>query len=73
VGGSFFPLESLPASLATVGHWTPNGRAVVQLQSIVRGHADAASLARDAVAFAAAGGLLLAFAIARTRRRFVKA
>ena len=32
IGGSFFPLELMPAWMATVGAWTPNGLAVVQLR-----------------------------------------
>jgi ABC-type multidrug transport system permease subunit len=37
IGGSFFPFESMPAWMAAVGRWTPNGLAVVQLKDLLYG------------------------------------
>src|SRR6185503_3859640 len=71
VGGSFFPIDSLPPWLAAIGRWTPNGRAVVDLGAIVRGEAGA-RLALDALVFAAGAAALLALAVANIRRRFVR-
>lgn len=43
-GGSFFPMETMPGWLAQVGQWTPNGYALTQLQAILLGTSNAATL-----------------------------
>ncbi len=40
IGGSFFPLEVMPAWMARIGRWTPNGLGVAQLKEILFGHPD---------------------------------
>ena len=70
LGGSFFPFETMPAWMAAVGQWTPNGLGVARLKDLLYG--DVAPLP---MAIAAAGiGLpaLAAFLAAarRVRRRF---
>ena len=35
LGGSFFPFESMPPWMATIGRWTPNGWALEQLKNIL--------------------------------------
>lgn len=37
IGGSFFPFEAMPAWMASIGRWTPNGLAVVRLREILFG------------------------------------
>jgi ABC-type multidrug transport system permease subunit len=37
LGGSFFPLESMPTWMAAVGHRTPNGLALTRLNDLLRG------------------------------------
>src|ERR1051326_5994618 len=37
LGGSFFPLETMPQGFARIGRLTPNGWSVVQLQGILSG------------------------------------
>jgi len=44
VGGSFFPLEIMPAWLASVGRVTPNGWAITRYKEIVAGPVDPARL-----------------------------
>lgn len=65
IGGSFFPFEAMPAWMAAVGAWTPNGLAVVRLQEILDGRAMPAPVLLSAAAIA--GPALLAFWIAARR------
>lgn len=37
IGGSFFPFETMPAWMAGIGRWTPNGLAVMQVKEILFG------------------------------------
>src|SRR5437867_7521177 len=32
IGGSFFPFDLMPAWMANIGRWTPNGLAVTQVK-----------------------------------------
>jgi ABC-type multidrug transport system permease subunit len=50
IGGSFFPFEVMPAWMAAVGKWTPNGLAVANVKQILFGHLDPAALAIGAAA-----------------------
>jgi ABC-type multidrug transport system permease subunit len=67
-GGSFFPFEVMPAWLAAVGRWTPNGWALRQLGAIL-----AERLAPAEIGLASAGVVIVAGAaftlIARRLRR----
>lgn len=65
LGGSFFPFEAMPESLARIGKWTPNGWALVQLREILEGAADWSQLVRGALALSAVGAL--AFWVAARR------
>jgi len=65
IGGCFFPFEVMPAWMAAVGKWTPNGLAVVRLREILDGRAAAWPL----LASAAAIGLPAAGAFWLTARR----
>ncbi len=49
IGGSFFPLEVMPAWMANIGRWTPNGMAVANLKQILFGHIDPPALALAAL------------------------
>lgn len=40
IGGSFFPFAMMPGWMVSAGRLTPNGQAVVQLESILRGTFD---------------------------------
>ena len=59
IGGSFFPLEVMPAWMARIGRWTPNGIGVAQLKEILFGHPDPARLAIAAIAIGAPAALAL--------------
>ncbi len=45
IGGSFFPFESMPTWMATVGSWTPNGWMLVQLKAILLSQVEPVGLA----------------------------
>jgi ABC-type Na+ efflux pump permease subunit len=70
LGGSFFPFEAMPAWMAAVGRFTPNGLAVVRLKEILAGTASLDALAASSLAIllpaVAAGWLCLV----RLRGRF---
>jgi ABC-type multidrug transport system permease subunit len=44
IGGSFFPFEAMPAWMAAVGQWTPNGLAVLRLKDLLYGAPSTAAL-----------------------------
>jgi ABC-type Na+ efflux pump permease subunit len=71
LGGCFFPFELMPNSFAKIGIWTPSGRALIILRSMLSGQLPLAGLA---AAFGAALGitaLIFAAAAWRIRRRFI--
>jgi ABC-type multidrug transport system permease subunit len=43
VGGSFFPFEVMPAWMATIGRWTPNGWVLAHVKDILAGRESAGS------------------------------
>lgn len=71
LGGSFFPFEMMPAWLARIGRWTPNGWALVKLRGMLDGSADAAGIAAAFGIAAAVSGLLFWWVSRRLRNRFV--
>jgi len=71
LGGSFFPFEMMPAWLARIGRWTPNGWALVKLRGMLDGSADATGIAAAFGIAAAVSGLLFWWVSRRLRNRFV--
>ncbi len=45
LGGSFFPFEAMPAWMAAIGQWTPNGLGVARLNELLYKDASATALA----------------------------
>jgi len=70
IGGSFFPFEMMPAWMARIGRWTPNGQAVARLKELLAGTADPAALAVAVVAMGVPAALALAVSARLVRRRF---
>jgi ABC-type Na+ efflux pump permease subunit len=67
IGGSFFPFEAMPAWMANIGRWTPNGLAVVRLKEILFGDPSARAIL---IALPGIGApALLAFHLAARRLR----
>jgi ABC-type multidrug transport system permease subunit len=70
VGGNFFPFEMMPAWMATLGKWTPNGWALIQFKEILHGRADASSIALALVGVVVLGLVLFLVAERRLRKKF---
>ena len=70
LGGSFFPLAQMPAGFASIGRWTPNGLVVTQLEALLSGSPDPASLALTALVVGIPGLLAFLLASDRIRRSF---
>jgi ABC-type Na+ efflux pump permease subunit len=68
IGGSFVPLEFLPAGMSAIGSWTPNGIALIQLREMVFGDPEPRALGVAALALAAVGALSLWLCVLRARR-----
>jgi ABC-type multidrug transport system permease subunit len=70
VGGNFFPFEMMPAWMATLGKWTPNGWALIQFKDILYGRADAGSITLALAGVVVLGLVLFLVAERRLRKRF---
>ena len=53
LGGSFFPFEFMPGTLARIGRWTPNGWVLAHLRGLLDGTATAGGLGAAAAVLAA--------------------
>lgn len=72
LGGSFFPFEAMPAWMAAIGVWTPNGLGVARLKELLYGDVSAAALAVGAVGIGIPA-VLAFFGSWRRLRRFANA
>ncbi|MCB9463686.1 MAG: ABC transporter permease [Candidatus Eisenbacteria bacterium] len=71
LGGSLFPLESMPPFLRTIGEWTPNGRALGVVKGILFGTATGPSVLGSAAFCLALGFVFVTLASRQSRRRFL--
>ncbi|MBZ5496442.1 MAG: ABC transporter permease [Acidobacteriia bacterium] len=67
LGGSFFPLETMPGWMAAVGRWTPNGWAAERLKDILLKRADPVSITIAFAVFLVACMCLLFLSARRIR------
>jgi ABC-type multidrug transport system permease subunit len=70
IGGSFFPFETMPAWMARIGRWTPNGLAVVHVKAILFGRVDPAGLTLAAIAIGLPAILAFLLSVRRLRGAF---
>lgn len=70
IGGSFFPFEVMPAWMASLGRWTPNGLAVANVKQILFGKVDPAALAVGALAIGVPALLAFLLSVRRLRGSF---
>ena len=70
IGGSFFPSEVMPAWMARVGAWTPNGMALELLKDILLERQDLQALVATFFAMLAVGGGLFGLSARRLSRTF---
>ena len=68
IGGSFFPFEVMPAWMARIGRWTPNGLAVAKTKEILFEHPSGVSIALAAVAIGLPALAALWIGMRRLRR-----
>jgi ABC-2 type transport system permease protein len=71
LGGSFFPFDIMPDSLARIGRWMPNGWALLRFRDILAGQSDAIGLAAAFGAVLGITALLFAAATWRLRWKFL--
>jgi ABC-type multidrug transport system permease subunit len=71
LGGSFFPVESMPADFARVAGFTPNGWMLLRLKAILAGPVAHTALMRDFAALIAAAAILFLLARRAMERRLV--
>lgn len=71
LGGTFFPFEIMPASLARIGRSTPNGWALVKWRAMLEGSAGMGAMVAWFALAGAAAALLFWLASRRLRRRFL--
>jgi ABC-type multidrug transport system permease subunit len=70
VGGSFFPFETMPPWMATIGGWTPNGLAVVQVKAILFGTPDGSGVLLAALGIGLPAVAAFLFSARRLARAF---
>jgi len=70
IGGSFFPFEAMPAWMANIGRWTPNGLAVTNVKQILFGRLDLAALIVGATVIGGAAVLAFLVGVRRLRGTF---
>lgn len=71
LGGSFFPFDVMPAWMAAVGRWTPNGLAVTRIRDILFGQPDTRSIVVSAALIGLPAAAAFLLSVQRLRRRFV--
>lgn len=71
LGGCFFPFELMPQSLASVGRWTPNGRALLLFRDILSGQADPLRIAIAFLIAMSITAVLFSIAARRLRRSYI--
>jgi ABC-type multidrug transport system permease subunit len=69
-GGSFFPLEAMPAWMAAIGRLTPNGWALERLKTILIGTSTAGSLGSAFLGMLAVTMVLFLVSSWRLRKKF---
>jgi len=67
LGGSFFPLEVMPAWMSAIGRWTPNGLGVATLKQILFGRVDPGVLALAVAGLAVPAALAFWLGVRRMR------
>jgi len=72
VGGSFFPFEFMPAWMAAIGRYTPNGWALAKLKDILAGRETVATLALAFAVIAVIGAVLFFLNLRRLRGVFAR-
>jgi ABC-type multidrug transport system permease subunit len=70
LGGSFFPFEYMPAWMAAIGQWAPNGLGVARLKDLLYGEVALAPIAIAALGIGVPAAFAFLFSARQLRRRF---
>jgi ABC-type multidrug transport system permease subunit len=70
IGGSFFPFETMPAWMAGIGRWTPNGLAVLETKKILFGTIEPAALILAAVGIGVPAIAIFVLSVRRLKGAF---
>jgi ABC-type multidrug transport system permease subunit len=70
LGGSFFPFDAMPAWMAAIGRWTPNGLGVARLQDLLYGETMLVPIAIAVLGIGVPAVAAFILAGRRLRRRF---
>src|SRR5688572_20033289 len=70
LGGSFVPFETMPAWMATVGQWTPNGLGVARLKDLLYGDVAPLPIAVAVLGIGLPAAAAFLIAARRLRRKF---
>ena len=70
IGGSFFPFETMPAWMAEIGRWTPNGLALLEIKKILFGTIDPATLALASIGIGIPAAVIFLLSVKRLKGAF---
>lgn len=70
LGGSFVPFETMPAWMATLGQWTPNGLGVARLKELLYGDVTLVPIAVAALGIGVPAAAAFVFSARTLRRKF---
>jgi ABC-type multidrug transport system permease subunit len=70
IGGSFFPFDVMPAWMARIGRWTPNGLAVARIADMLFGEVQARPIVLAALGIGIPAAAAFLLAVRRLRGRF---
>ncbi len=68
LGGSLFPMESMPDWMVGIGRWTPNGMALIEFKGLMTGTVEGASLVRSTLCLLGMAALFFFLSARRTVR-----
>jgi ABC-type multidrug transport system permease subunit len=70
LGGSFVPFETMPAWMAAIGQWTPNGLGVARMKDLLYGDIALLPIAGAVLGMALPAALAFVLAARRLRHKF---
>lgn len=68
LGGSLFPMESMPDWMIDIGRWTPNGLALIEFKALMNGELNFASLGQSFALLLGVGTTFFLLSARRTER-----
>ena len=72
IGGSFFPFEAMPAWMARIGSFTPNGLGVLHLKDLLAGDQAPGTILAAAAGIGVPSAMAFTASLWRIRSRFAR-